>query len=89
MSPGKIEGGVGAKASSVKLKHINDEVYEMVIVHNGSRQEFKLFTKEQYQVLVEVFKKDKKLREWNVNYTDLRGVNRPSSKGDLDTKYKV
>ncbi len=72
VSPGKIEGGVGAKSSSIKFKHINDELYEMVLVHNGSRQEFKIFTRVQFDSLKKLFEKDKKTSSWNVNYTDMR-----------------
>ena len=74
IAPGKIEGGVGAKSKSVKFKHVNNELYEMVITHNGARQEFKLFTKTTPVVLLECFKRDKKLALWNVNYTDMRDI---------------
>jgi hypothetical protein len=74
LSPGKIEGGVGAKSKSVKFKHINDELYEMVITHNGARQEFKLFTRTTPDVLASCLKADKKLTAWNVNYTDMRNT---------------
>jgi len=76
LSPGKIEGGIGAKSKSIKLKHLNDEVYEMVVTHNGSRQEFKLFTKATAKVLIALMKSDKKLRDWNINYTDMRDVHK-------------
>lgn len=72
VSPGKIEGGVGAKSSSIKCKHINDELYEMVIVHNGARQEFKVFTRATFLELKNAFSKDKKTASWSVNYTDMR-----------------
>ncbi len=74
ISPGKIEGGVGAKSKSIKLKHINNELYEMVITHNGARQEFKVFTIVESKVLITSLKGAKKLQDWNVNYTDMRGI---------------
>jgi hypothetical protein len=76
LSPGKIEGGIGAKSKSIKLKHLNDEVYEMVLTHNGQRQEFKLFTRVTAKNLVALIKADKKLSMWNVNYTDMRDVHK-------------
>lgn len=74
ISPGKIEGGVGAKSKSIKLKHINNELYEMVITHNGARQEFKLFTTASKDMLLLSLSSAKKLQDWNSNYTDMRGV---------------
>lgn len=74
ISPGRIEGGIGAKSKSIKLKHINNEVYEMVVTHNSSRQEFKIFTLATPNELIESFKTNKKTRDWNVNYTDMRGT---------------
>lgn len=72
LSPGKIEARVGAKSSSIKLKHINNELYEMVITHNSSRQEFKLFSTATFEEFKSVFESSKKLRGWNINYTDMR-----------------
>ncbi|MEN9881060.1 MAG: hypothetical protein RLZZ308_243 [Candidatus Parcubacteria bacterium] len=90
ISPGKIEANIGAKSSSVKLKHINNELYEMVVVHNGARQEFKIFTRASYDDIKKAFKNDKKLREWNCNYTDMRGVHRSDDTfKNFDGKYKV
>jgi hypothetical protein len=74
ISPGKIEGGIGAKSKSIKLKHLNNELYEMVLTHNGARQEFKVFTTASSKVLVDSLKSAKKLQDWNVNYTDMRDV---------------
>ncbi len=76
VSPGKIEGGVGAKSKSIKLKHLNNETYEMVITFNGTRQEFKIFTHTETKTLISEMKADKKLRIWNINYTDMRGVHK-------------
>ena len=56
VSPGKIERNVGAKSKSIKFKHINNEVYEMVVTHNGSRQEFKVFTKVEGDILLKTLK---------------------------------
>ena len=76
VSPGKIEGGIGAKSKSIKFKHINNEVYEMVVTHNGSRQEFKVFTTTPPDVLLAEFKANKKTKDWNINYTDMRDANK-------------
>ncbi len=85
VSPGKIEGGAGARSSSIKCKHINDELYEMVIVHNGARQEFKVFTRVTFEDLKKAFSKDKKTSAWSVNYTDMR-QGRVTEKGKTDKK---
>ncbi|MBP6888103.1 MAG: hypothetical protein KBC21_00205 [Candidatus Pacebacteria bacterium] len=87
VSPGKIESGVGAKSGSIKFKHINDELYEMVVVHNGSRQEFKVFSRASFEELKKIFKKEKKTREWSFNYTDMRDVGK--SQKSPDEKYRV
>jgi hypothetical protein len=84
ISPGKIEGGVGAKSKSIKLKHINNELYEMVITHNGARQEFKVFTSVSAETLMKALKSAKKLQDWNSNYTDMRDVH--SGMGKKETK---
>ena len=76
ISPGKIEGGVGAKSKSLKFKHLNNELYEMVVTHNGARQEFKVFTTTQEEKFIACIRSSKKLKSWNVNYTDMRGVHR-------------
>lgn len=80
ISPGKIEGGVGAKSKSIKFKHINNELYEMVVTHNGARQEFKVFTKTNPKDLVTFIKNAKKMKDWNINYTDMREVHKSSKK---------
>jgi hypothetical protein len=90
VSPGKIEGGAGARSSSIKCKHINDELYEMVIVHNGARQEFKVFTRATFLELKQAFSKDKKTSTWSANYTDMRqGRVAVSEKTKKDTTRKV
>ena len=47
ISPGVIEANIGSKGKIVKLKKINNETFEMVIVFNGSKQTFKLYSVEQ------------------------------------------
>ncbi len=89
VSPGKIEGGAGSKSKSIKFKHINDELYEMVVISNGSRQEFKVFTRTAPEKLLEAIKSNKKTKEWNVNYTDMRDANKVQDPKDLDEKYFV
>jgi hypothetical protein len=92
VSPGKIEGGVGAKSKSIKFKHINNELYEMVVTHNGARQEFKVFTKTNPKDLLTLIKHSKKMKDWNINYTDMRDVHKSPKKLDqdsLDEKYRV
>lgn len=89
ISPGKIASNVGAKSRSVKFKHINNEVYEMVVVHNGSRQEFKVITKISFDILLQRIQQDKKLKGWNINYTDMRNANKVVAPKELDEKYRV
>ena len=89
VSPGKIEQNVGAKSKSIKFKHINNEVYEMVVTHNGSRQEFKVFTRVDFSTIIKLTKGDKKLRDWNINYTDMRNVNVAEAALDRDEKCSV
>lgn len=47
VSPGVIEGNVKAKGKSVKLKKLNNETFEMVVVVNSSKQTFKVYSKDQ------------------------------------------
>lgn len=46
-SPGVIEGNVNAKGKSIKLKKINNETFEMVIVVGRSKQTFKVYSTSQ------------------------------------------
>lgn len=85
ISPGKIEGGVGAKSKSIKLKHLNNELYEMVVTHNGARQEFKVFTTASSKFLIASLSGAKKLQDWNLNYTDMRDIHGGMGK-DMDKK---
>jgi hypothetical protein len=47
VSPGIIEGNVGAHGKSVKLKRLGAEAFEMVVVVNGAKQTFKIYGKDQ------------------------------------------
>ena len=49
-SPGVIEMNVGGKGKSVKLKKVNEETFEMVIVVNGSKQTFKIYGGDQAEI---------------------------------------
>lgn len=64
VSPGVIEANVRAKGRSVKLKKLNNETFEMVIVVNSSKQTFKVYCGDQEKVVrvVEAFKS----KSWNV-----------------------
>lgn len=80
VAPGKIASNVGAKSKSLKFKHLNDELYEMVVTHNGSRQEFKVFTRTTAKTFLSLIMSDKKIKDWNVNYTDMRDVHKATGK---------
>ena len=64
VSPGVIEANVKSRGKSVKLKKLNNETFEMVIVFNGSKQTFKVYGENQKEIteLINGFKKD----SWNV-----------------------
>lgn len=64
VSPGIIEANVKAKGKSVKLKKINNETFEMVIVVNNSKQTFKVYSENQKEIinLINNFKS----QSWNV-----------------------
>ena len=64
ISPGVIEAGVQSRGKSVKLKKINNEVFEMVVVVNSSKQTFKVYGENQKEIiaLINSFKKE----NWNV-----------------------
>lgn len=73
VSPGIIEGNVKAKGRSVKLKKLNNETFEMVVVVNSSKQTFKVYSKNQRSIgkAIHGLKKE----GWNVQDTmDLSGV---------------
>lgn len=67
MSPGVIEGNVKAKGRSVKLKKLNNETFEMVIVVNSSKQTFKVYSSEQERVSKII--QNLKSEGWNVQDT--------------------
>ncbi len=72
VSPGVIEANVKAKGRSVKLKKLNNETFEMVVVVNSSKQTFKVYGKEQEGItsIIQSLKRD----GWNVQDTmDLSG----------------
>ena len=72
VSPGVIEANVKAKGRSVKLKKLNNETFEMVVVVNSSKQTFKVYVKEQEGItsIIQSLKRD----GWNVQDTmDLSG----------------
>ncbi|MCX6756827.1 MAG: hypothetical protein NTW35_01560 [Candidatus Nomurabacteria bacterium] len=64
VSPGIIEANVKAKGKSVKLKKMNNETFEMVIVVNSSKQTFKVYGENQKEIinLINNFKS----QSWNV-----------------------
>lgn len=64
VSPGVIEGNVKAKGKSVKLKKLNNETFEMVVVVNSSKQTFKVYGNDQEGIInvVQSLKAD----NWNV-----------------------
>ncbi len=64
VSPGVIEANAKSKGRSVKLKKLNNETFEMVIVVKSSKQTFKVYGNNQKEIiaLLETFKKD----NWNV-----------------------
>lgn len=73
VSPGVIEGNVKAKGRSVKLKKLNNETFEMVVVVNSSKQTFKVYSRKQRSIIriIQSLKAD----GWNVQDTmDLSGV---------------
>lgn len=73
VSPGVIEGNVKAKGKSVKLKKLNNETFEMVVVVNSSKQTFKVYSKDQDSItsVIQGLKKE----GWNVQDTmDMSGM---------------
>ena len=51
VSPGVIEANVKARSKSLKLKKLNNETFEMVIVVNSSKQTFKVYDGNQEEVI--------------------------------------
>jgi len=64
VSPGVIEANVKARGKSVKLKKLNNETFEMVVVVKSSKQTFKVYGSKQEEIitLINTFKAD----NWNV-----------------------
>lgn len=50
VSPGMIEVNVKARGKSIKLKKLNNETLEMVVVVNSSKQVFKVYGSNQEQI---------------------------------------
>lgn len=67
VSPGVIEGNVKAKRKSVKLKKLNNETFEMVVVVGSSKQTFKVYGNDQHGItrVIQGLKK----AGWNVQDT--------------------
>lgn len=73
VSPGVIEGNVKAKGKSVKLKKLNNETFEMVVVVSSSKQTFKVYGNDQENISNIVF--SLKRDGWTVLETmDLSGI---------------
>lgn len=51
VAPGVIEGNVKAKGKSVKLKKLNNETFEMVVVVGSSKQTFKVYSTAQKNII--------------------------------------
>lgn len=64
VSPGVIEAGVGAKGKSVKLKKLNNETFEMIIVSGSSKQTFKVYGENQEGIIKLIM--GFKSKGWNV-----------------------
>lgn len=66
-APGIIEGNVGARGKSVKLKRLSGKAFEMVVVVNGAKQTFKVYGEDQDGILGVM--RDMKAAGWNVRET--------------------
>lgn len=64
VSPGVIEANVRAKGKSVKLKKLNNETFEMVVVVNNSKQTFKVYGDNQMEIIKLI--NNFKVESWNV-----------------------
>ncbi len=64
VSPGVIEANVKARGKSVKLKRINSETFEMVVVVNSSKQTFKVYGENQQEIIGII--NGLKSQSWNV-----------------------
>ncbi|OHA83796.1 MAG: hypothetical protein A2937_01855 [Candidatus Yonathbacteria bacterium RIFCSPLOWO2_01_FULL_47_33b] len=73
VSPGIIEANVKAKGRSVKLKKLNNETFEMVVVVKSSKQTFKVYGNDQKGITSVI--QGLKGAGWNVQDTmDLSGT---------------
>ena len=72
ISPGKIEANVKSKGKSVKLKKLNKETFEMVIVFNSSKQTFKLYGDNQQEIIDAI----NELRKDNWNVQDMLDISK-------------
>lgn len=63
-SPGVIQANVGGRGKSVKLKKVNNETFEMVIVVNSSKQTFKIYGGDHGKVTRAIA--GLRLENWNV-----------------------
>ncbi len=64
VSPGVIEANVKARGKSVKLKKLNNETFEMVVVVNSSKQTFKVYGSNQQEIIDAI--NELKKNNWNV-----------------------
>lgn len=72
-SPGVIQANVGGKGKSVKLKKVNNETFEMVIVVNSAKQTFKVYGSNQDDIGEAIMSLRKE--NWNVQETmDISGA---------------
>lgn len=72
VSPGVIEGNVKARGKSVKLKKLNNETFEMIVVVNSSKHTFKVYGKDQEGVIGAI--QSLKADGWNIlDMMDLSG----------------
>lgn len=69
-SPGVIQMNVGGKGKSVKLKRVNAETFEMVVVVNGSKQTFKIYGSDQVEISNAILG----LRKENWNVQDMLDI---------------
>ena len=64
---------MGGKGKSVKLKKVNDETFEMVIVVKSTKQTFKVYGSTQGVISATIF--DLRKEGWNVqDVLDISGV---------------
>lgn len=64
ISPGVIQANVKASGKSVKLKKVNEETFEMVVVVNSSKQTFKVYGADQVMITTQI--ETLRTNNWNV-----------------------